>query len=101
MQLFSTPSAYLDPADEVTHNATTSSYQSKMLSARRAISGTFPEPLLSRRPYGLNQITVELYRVSQLDLTEQLSEHAVSVLLRGSVNLLQRRNGKASRRMMH
>ena len=60
-----------------------------------------PSPLLSSRPYGWNRIVVELYRIRRVDVLVQSSEHIVSVLLRGPVNLLQCRNGRVSQRTMH
>src|SRR5206468_9241535 len=45
-------------------------------------------------------ILVELYRIRSIDVMVQFSEHVVSVLLRGPINLLQSRNGRVSQRTM-
>ena len=44
---------------------------------------------------------VELYRVRDVDFVKPVSAHVVTVFLRGPVDLLQRRNGRAVQRTMH
>jgi AraC family transcriptional regulator len=65
------------------------------------VSGRVPQPLLSSRSRQWNGIVVELYRVRDVDFVRQVSEHVVTVFLRGPVNLLQQRYGRACHRIMH
>lgn len=58
-------------------------------------------PLLSSRPRGWNGILVEVHRARDVDIVVQHAHHVVSLLLRGPINLLQRRNGIAAQRTMH
>ena len=60
-----------------------------------------PEPLLSSRSLQWNGILVEFYRVRDVDFVKPISEHVVTVFLRGPVNLLQGRHGRVVQRTMH
>jgi AraC family transcriptional regulator len=70
---------------------------------RSSPSGTSPHPmpLVSSRPRGWHGIMLEVYRVSDVHLVMQHPQHVVSLFLRGPVDLLQRRNGTISQRVMH
>ena len=63
-----------------------------------AILAAIPEPLLSSRSRGWNGIVVELHRFHDVDALVQMPEHVVAVHIAGSIDLLQRRYGKACRR---
>jgi AraC family transcriptional regulator len=64
-------------------------------------SDRVPEPILSSRSRRWNGIVVDLYRVRDVDFVKPVSAHIVTVFLRGPVDLLQRRNGRAVQRRMH
>jgi len=64
----------------------------------RAVSGALPEPLLTSRSRRWSGIVVELHRFSDIDAVVQPPDHVVAVHLAGSIQLLQRRNGKSVRR---
>jgi len=53
--------------------------------------GRVPEPILSSQARQWNGIVVELYRVRDVDFVKQDTAHTVAVLLRGPVNMQQRR----------
>jgi hypothetical protein len=57
--------------------------------------------LLSSAARGWRGVTLEVHRASNVDLVMQHPHHVVSLLLRGPINLLQRRNGIASQAIMH
>ena len=63
--------------------------------------GRVPEPLLSSRSRQWNGLLVELYRVGDVEMVKEDSEHVVTVFLGNAVNLLQSRYGRVSRRTMH
>jgi AraC family transcriptional regulator len=63
-------------------------------SSPHTLSGTLPEPLLSSRSRGWNGIVVELHRFCDTDAVVQLRDHVLGVHIAGTVNLLQRRNGR-------
>jgi AraC family transcriptional regulator len=65
-----------------------------------ASSGLRVQPFLSsgRRWNGL---VGEVYRVRDVDYVAQYPDHVVSLFLRGPVDLLQRRSGRATQRTMH
>ena len=57
-----------------------------------------PQPSSCRR---WNGICVELYRVGDVDVVRHDRDHAVVAILRGPVNLYQKRNGRSWQRTMH
>jgi len=63
--------------------------------------GSVPEPILSSQARPWNGIVVELYRVRDVDFVKQDTAHTVAVLLRGPVNMQQRRYGRVLQRTMH
>jgi AraC family transcriptional regulator len=59
-----------------------------------------PSPNLSSLSRQWNGVVVELYRVRDVDFVKEISDHTVTVFLRGPVDLLQRRNGRVFDRTM-
>lgn len=59
------------------------------------------EPLISSKSRGWNGIVVELFRAHDVDFIAQYPEHVVSMFVRGPVDLLQRRHGLATQKIMH
>lgn len=59
------------------------------------------EPFLSSASRAWRGIAVELFRARDVDFAAQYPGHVVSLLLRGPINLFQRRNGHAQQRVMH
>ena len=59
-----------------------------------------PEPFLSSRSRQWNGVAVELYRVRDVDTVRHDAEHVVAIVLRGPVDLYQRRSGRAYRKTM-
>ena len=64
-------------------------------------AGSIGEPLLSSRSRQWNGIVVEQHRVRDVDFEREFPDHVVVVLQNGPINLLQRRNGRVSQRIMH
>jgi len=58
------------------------------------------KPVLSSAPRGWDGISVDLFRARDVDFVAQYPDHTVSVILRGPLNLLQRRHGRMQRRTM-
>lgn len=58
------------------------------------------KPVLSSACRGWDGVAVDLFRVRNVDFVAQYPDHTVSVILRGPVNLLQRRYGRVQRRTM-
>ena len=58
------------------------------------LSGAVPDPLLSSRSRGWNDITVELHSFKALDAVVQPADHVISVILAGSASLQRTRNGR-------
>lgn len=70
------------------------------LAAECALPWSHTTPVLSSAARGWDGIAVDLFRVRNVDFIAQYPEHIVSVVLRGPLNLLQRRNGHSVRRTM-
>lgn len=77
-----------------------SARQSGTLTSNHA-SSPHSRPLLSSRPRGWSGILVEVHRARDVDIVVQHSHHVVSMLLRGPIDLLQRRNGFVAQKLMH
>jgi len=70
------------------------------LAAECAPSWSHTRPVLSSAARGWDGIAVALFRARNVDFVAQYSDHTISVVLRGPLNLLQRRYGRVQRRMM-
>ena len=72
------------------------------LSSRHSDGARSCIPLPAMSSYGRwNGVCVELYRVRDIDIVRHDHDHAVTVFLRGSVNLYQKRNGRSCEKTMH
>ena len=70
------------------------------LAAECAPPWSHTRPVLSSAVRGWDGIAVDLFRVRDVDFVAQYPDHTVSVILRGPLNLLQRRYGRMQRRTM-
>ncbi|HEX7273394.1 MAG TPA: AraC family transcriptional regulator [Casimicrobiaceae bacterium] len=70
-------------------------------SRQAALSRSHANPFHSSRSRGWNGIVVEVFRARNVDFLAQYSEHVVSMLLRGPIDLLQGREGHVQQRIMH
>lgn len=70
------------------------------LATDRVPAWSHTQPILSSASSGWEGIAVDVFRVRNVDFVAQYSDHIVSVVLRGPLNLLQRRNGLSVRRIM-
>ena len=70
------------------------------LAAECASPWSHTEPVLTSAARVWDGIAVALFRVRNVDFVAQYPDHTVSVVLRGPLNLLQRRYGRVQRRTM-
>ena len=70
------------------------------LAGESALRWSHIQPILSSAARGWDGIAVDLFRVRNVDFVAQYPDHTVSVVLRGPLNLLQRRCGRVQRRTM-
>ena len=65
------------------------------------LSGVIPDPLLSTRARGWNDLTVELQSFRDVDAVVQTTDHVIAVHLAGTVNVHRSRNGRTQSRTLN